>query len=99
MFCLLKFWLSSGEKVCKSRKTLKDEYLVFKIGVDKAENGPFKVRDRKIDEIQGVEFVKVTYTIRRNIGEMHVGISSLHFYCIFDVARFFVSQRFKDAPR
>ena len=40
---MLKFRDSSGAKVCKScrsRKTLQNEYLVAKIGVDTAENGP-----------------------------------------------------------
>ena len=30
-------------KSCRSRKTLQNEYLVVKIGVDTAENEPFKV--------------------------------------------------------
>ena len=40
---LLKNWILSGAKVCKScrsRKMLKNEYLVAKIGVDTAENEP-----------------------------------------------------------
>ena len=43
---VLKFWLWSGAKVCKScrsRKMLKDEYLGAKIGLDTEENEPSKV--------------------------------------------------------
>ena len=42
---LKKIWISSGAKVrksCRPRKTLQNEYLVAKIGVDRAENGPLK---------------------------------------------------------
>ena len=42
----LKFWDLSGAKDCKacsSRKMLKNEYLVAKIGVDTAENEPSKI--------------------------------------------------------
>ena len=42
---LRRFWASSGAKVrqsCRSRKTLQNEYLVAKIGVDTAENDPSK---------------------------------------------------------
>ena len=42
---LRRFWVSSGAKVwesCRSRKTLQNEYLDAKIGVDTAENEPFK---------------------------------------------------------
>ena len=40
------FWVLSGAKdcmSCRSRKTLQNEYLVAKIGVDTAENEPLKV--------------------------------------------------------
>ena len=43
---LLNFCVSSGAKVCKScssRKTLKNDYLDAKIGVDTEENEPSKV--------------------------------------------------------
>ena len=43
---LRRFWVSSGAKVwqsCRSRKTLQNEYLDAKIGVDTAENEPSKV--------------------------------------------------------
>ena len=43
---LLKFRDSSSARMfksCRSRKTLQKEYLVVKIGVDTAENGPSKV--------------------------------------------------------
>ena len=43
---LLKFWIWSGAKVCKScrsRKMLKNEYLDAKIGLDTEENEPSKV--------------------------------------------------------
>ena len=42
---LKKFAFRSGAKVCescRSRKMLKNDYLVAKIGVDTAENEPFK---------------------------------------------------------
>ena len=39
-FC--KIFENSARKICRSRKTLKNEYLVGKIGVDAAENGPRK---------------------------------------------------------
>ena len=43
---LLKFWILSGAKVCKtcrSRKMLSNEYLLAKIGADTEENEPSKV--------------------------------------------------------
>ena len=43
---LRRFWVWSGAKVCKScrsRKMLKNEYLVAKIGFDTEENEPSKV--------------------------------------------------------
>ena len=46
IFFLLKNGILSGAKVCiscRSRTMLKNEYLVAKIGVDKAENEPLKV--------------------------------------------------------
>ena len=48
---LRRFWVSSGAKVwesCRSRKTLQNEYLDAKIGVDTAENEPSKLKSLMI---------------------------------------------------
>ena len=42
-FCQ-KMWTDAKDK-CKARKTLKNDVLVAKIGVDAAENGPIKLRE------------------------------------------------------
>ena len=45
------FWKFSSREdceICRSRQELSNEYLIAKIGVDTAENGPSKVWDRNL---------------------------------------------------